>query len=78
MMDLTGVAFDLNRARALNAVVWFDEKHWSGGLLISKFIGMLGKGSDGAPQGHRQAMGFPLMNFKVEPRVKCCGHKQGP
>ena len=62
----------------MNAIVWFDKKHWSRGLRISKFIGMLGKGSDGAPQGHRQATGFTLMNFKVEPRVKCCGHKQGP
>ena len=75
MVNFPWMARNLNRSRVLKAVGWLDEKHRVGRLLVTEFHSMLSKCSDGAPQGHSSATGFPLMKFKVEPRVKCCGHE---
>ena len=77
MVDFSWVARYLNWAGVLKAVGWLDEKHRVGGLLVTEFNSVFCKCSDGAPQGHTLATGFPLMKFKVEPRVKCCGPEGG-
>jgi len=77
VVDFTWVARYLNRARVLKAVVRLDEKHGVRRLLVTEFHSMFCKRSDGAPQGHTSAIGFPFMKFKVEPRVKCCGQEGG-
>ena len=77
MVDFPRVARYLNRARVLKAVVWLNEKHRVRRLLVTKFHSMFCERSDGAPQGHTTAIGFPFMKFKVGPRVKCCGQEEG-
>jgi hypothetical protein len=77
VMDFSWVAGYLNWSRVLKAVVWLNEKHGVRGLLVTEFYSMFCERSNGAPQGHTTAIGFPFMKFKVEPRVKCCGQEGG-
>ena len=77
VVDFPWVARYLNWSRVLKAVVRLHKEHGVGGLLVTEFHSMFGKRSNGAPQGHTTAIGFPFMKFKVEPRVKCCGQEGG-